>query len=213
MQRDPTEPHGPKKPDQTIPYHAQGEERSSQGVSTEHGVTIKDIFYKFLRIGSFSFGGVYSMLAFFERELVEKEKWLAREEFVESVAIGQMTPGPPIVNTGICIGYKLKGVKGALATTAGQSFTGTVLAILLAIFYLKSKGNVVLTAAMKGVGAAVVGLLGSIIFKMAKTSIKDYKSGLFALTAFFVLAFFKLNPIFLIPAAGVVGLIVYRRKP
>src|SRR5271157_4128250 len=148
-------------------------------------ITVKDIFWKFLKMGTFSFGGVYSMLAFFERELVAKGKWLTHEEFVESVAIGQMTPGPPIVNTGICIGYKLGRIKGALATTVGQSFTGTVLAILLAIFYIKSKGNVLLTSIMKGVGAAVVGLLLSIIFKMAKTTIKDYKSGLFAVTAFF----------------------------
>ncbi len=59
----------------------------------EDKITVQKIFLKFLKIGSFSFGGVYSMLAFFERELVEKGKWLSHEEFVESVAIGQMTPG------------------------------------------------------------------------------------------------------------------------
>lgn len=178
----------------------------------ENKITIKTIFWKFLKIGSFSFGGVYSMLAFFERELVDKGKWLTHEEFVESVAIGQMTPGPPIVNTGICIGYKLKRIRGAIATTAGQSFTGTVLATLLAIFYIKSKGNVLLTSVMKGVGAAVVGLLLSIIFKMAKTTIKDYKSGIFALAAFFALALFKLNPIGLILGAGILGLLVYGKR-
>jgi len=178
----------------------------------EDKITVKGIFWKFLKIGSFSFGGVYSMLAFFERELVEKGKWLTHEEFVESVAIGQMTPGPPIVNTGICIGYKLKRIKGALATTAGLSFTGTVLAILLAVFYIKSKGNVLLTSVMKGVGAAVVGLLLSIVFKMAKAAIKDYKAGLFALAAFFALALFKLNPIGLILASGVAGLFAYRGR-
>ncbi len=178
----------------------------------EEEITTNKVFWKFLKIGSFSFGGVYSMLAFFERELVEKEKWLTHEEFVESVAIGQMTPGPPIVNTGICIGYKLKRIKGALATTAGQSFTGVLLSILLAIFYVKSKGNVLLTSVMKGVGAAVVGLLLSIIFKMAKTTIENYKTGLFTLAAFFALALFKLNPIGLILASGILGLAVYGRR-
>lgn len=176
-------------------------------------ITVRDIFWKFLKIGSLSFGGVYSMLAFFERELVEKQKWLTHEEFVESVAIGQMTPGPPIVNTGICIGYKLKRLRGSLATTVGQSFTGSLLAILLAIFYVKSKGNVLLTSVMKGVGAAVVGLLFSIIFKMAKTSIRDYKAALFAVTAFFALALLKMNPIGLILASGILGCIIYGRRP
>jgi chromate transporter len=178
----------------------------------DSGVSLKDILKVFLKIGTFSFGGVYSMLTFFERELVEKRKWISHEEFIESVAIGQMTPGPPIVNTGICIGYKLRKIKGALATTIGQAFTGTVLAILLAIFYTKSKDNPLLGSIMKGVGAAVVGLLLSIIYKMANRTIKDYRTALFALSAFYALAVFKLNPIGLILAAGVLGLIVYGRR-
>jgi chromate transporter len=176
-------------------------------------VSLKNIFLVFLKIGTFSFGGVYSMLTFFERELVEKHKWLTHDEYIESVAIGQMTPGPPIVNTGICIGYKLKKIKGALITTVGQAFTGTVLAILLAIFYLKTKDNVLLGSIMKGVGASVVGLLLSIVFKMARGTIKDYKAAFFAIAAFLALAVFKLNPIGLILAAGILGLIVYGRKP
>lgn len=175
-------------------------------------ISFKNIFFVFLKIGSFSFGGVYSMLTFFERELVEKRKWLTHDEYIESVAIGQMTPGPPIVNTGICIGYKLKKIKGALITTVGQAFTGTVLAILLAIFYTKTKGNVLLISTMKGVGAAVVGLLLSIVYKMAKKTIKDYKTALFAMAAFFALAVFKLNPIGLILASGILGLIVFGRE-
>jgi chromate transporter len=175
-------------------------------------VSLKNIFLVFLKIGTFSFGGVYSMLTFFERELVEKRKWLTHDEYIESVAIGQMTPGPPIVNTGICIGYKLKKIKGALTTVAGQAFTGTVLAILLAAFYLKAKDNVLLISIMKGVGAAVVGLLLSIVYKMARKTIKDYKTTLFALAAFFALAVFKLNPIGLILASGILGLVVYGRR-
>jgi len=172
-------------------------------------ISLRNIFLVFLKIGTFSFGGVYSMLAFFERELVERQKWLTPEEFVEGVAIGQMTPGPPIVNTGICVGYKLKKIRGALTATVGQAFTGTALAIVLAIFYVKTKDNALLRSIMKGVGAAVVGLLLSIVYKMALKTIKDYKSALFAVSAFFALALFKLNPIGLILASGILGLAVY----
>ncbi|GAB4545635.1 MAG: chromate transporter [Thermodesulfovibrionia bacterium] len=176
------------------------------------GISLKDIFLVFLKIGSFSFGGVYSMLTFFEKELVERRKWLTHDEYIESVAIGQMTPGPPIVNTGICIGYKLKGIKGALVTTIGQAFTGSILAILLAVFYTKTKDSVLLGSIMKGVGSAVVGLLLSIVYKMAMKTIKDYKTGLFALSAFLAMTVFRLNPIGLILTAGVVGLLVYGRR-
>lgn len=114
------------------------------------------------------------MLTFFEKELVEKHKWITNEEFAESVALGQMTPGPPIINTGICIGYKLKKIKGILATTLGQVFTGTLLAIFLAVFYIRTRDNVVLGSILKGVGSAVVGLLLSITYKMGRGTIRDF---------------------------------------
>jgi chromate transporter len=175
-------------------------------------IALKKLFLVFLKIGAFSFGGVYSMLAFFEKELVERRKWLTHNEFIEAVAIGQMTPGPPIVNTGICVGYKLKKIKGALTATVGQAFTGTVLAVVLSIFYVKARNNTMLHSVMKGVGAAVVGLLLSVIYKMAVKTIIDYKSAIFALSAFFALALFRLNPIGLILASGILGLAVYGRR-
>jgi len=175
-------------------------------------VSLGSIFLAFFKIGSFAFGGVYSMLAFFERELVEKRKWLTHEEYLESVAIGQMTPGPPIVNTGICIGYKLRRVGGALVTVAGQAFTGTVVAVLLAVFYVKTKDNLLLRSVMKGVGAAVVGLLLSIIYKMAIKTVTDYRAGFFTVSAFVALAAFKINPICLIIASGIIGYAVYAGK-
>ena len=173
------------------------------------GPDLKKIFLVFLKIGSFSFGGVYAMLVFFEKELVKRRKWLTHNEFIEAVTIGQMTPGAPIVNTGICVGYKLNKIKGALTATVGQALTGTVLAIMLSIFYTKVGNNILVHSIMKGVGAAVVGLLFSIIYKMAVRAIRDYRSAIFALSAFFALALFSLNPIGLILASGVLGLVVY----
>ena len=128
------------------------------------------------------------MVAFFERELVFKRQWITQDEFVESFAIGQMTPGPPIVNTGIAIGYKLHKVWGALAATVGQAFTGTVLAILLAAFYLYMKDNPLLQSVMKGVAAAVVGLLASFIYKMGIKLVRGYRSAALAVGAFLALA-------------------------
>jgi chromate transporter len=175
-------------------------------------IPLKDIFLIFLKIGTFSFGGVYSMLSLVERELVEKRKWLSQDEFIESVAIGQMTPGPPIVNTGICIGYKLHKIKGALIATLGQAFTGVTLAILLAVFYVNTHDNLLLRSIMKGVGAAVVGLLMSIVYKMACRIITDWKSALFSFGAFIALAIFKLNAIGIIISACLLGIVIYRKR-
>lgn len=175
-------------------------------------VSLSKIFFVFFKIGTVAFGGVYSMLSFFEREIVEKNKWITQEEFIESVAIGQMTPGPPIVNIGICIGYKLRKLRGAVVTVLGQAFTGTILAIVLAICYVKTRDTVFLGSFLKGVAAAVIGLLFSITFKMGRQTIKNGESVLFASVAFAGLAFFKANPIAIILTAGLAGLLVCRRR-
>lgn len=174
--------------------------------------SLKNIFRVFFKIGTVSFGGVYSMIALFERELVDKRKWITHDEFIESFAIGQMTPGPPIVNTGICIGYKLHKLSGAVIATVGQAFTGTALAIILAVFYLQTKDNPLLQSVMKGVAAAVVGLLASTIYKMGKKLITGYTSAAVATGAFLALAVLKLNPIGIMLGAGILGLLLNWRR-
>jgi chromate transporter len=181
-------------------------------MDSQDRISLRNIFFVFLKIGTFAFGGVYSMLTFFERELVERHKWITHDEFIESVALGQMTPGPPIINTGICIGYKLRKLKGAVVSILGQSFTGTLLAIILAMFYIKTRDNVLLRSMLKGVAAAVVGLLLSIIYKMARGIVKDSTAVIFAIGSFIALALFKQNPILIICMAGALGFLVFRKK-
>jgi chromate transporter len=150
------------------------------------------------------------MLAFFERELVTKKKWLTHEEFAESVVMGQLTPGAPIVNTGIFIGYMLKKLRGALATVVGQVLPSFILVLVISYLYIKYKELALLKAVLKGIGAAVVGLIGSVIYNMSGKLLKEYKSILIAVAAFLCLAVFKLNPIGLIVAAGIAGLLMFR---
>ena len=141
-------------------------------------ISLKNIFLVFLKMGTFSFGGVYSMLTFFERELVEKRKWLTHDEYIESVAIGQMTPGPPIVNTGICIGYKLKKIKGALTYYNGPGLHRHSAGHFSGGFLFESQKIIaLLVSTMKGVGAAVVGLLLSVVYRMAKRDNKRLQNG------------------------------------
>ena len=163
-------------------------------------------------MGAFAFGGVYSMLSLFQRELVDKRKWLSQEEFTEGVAIGQMTPGPPIINTGIYVGYRLRGPKGALAATAGQVLPGFILVLVLGYIYMEYKTVPVLGTVLKGVGAAVVGLLLSVVYKMGRQLIRGYTTAVFALAGFVMLHLLGANPIALIALAGAAGYVVYGRR-
>ncbi len=174
--------------------------------------SLASIFHVFLKIGTLSFGGVYSMLALFERELVRKRRWLTDAEFAEAVAIGQLTPGPPIVNTGLCIGYRLAKLRGAVTATLGLVGPGTVLAVLLAVWYLTTD-NALVRAILKGVGAAVVGFLLAVIYRLATKTLRTYSAAAMALAAFLAVAVFHLNPIGVLLAAGAVGLLIGRRAP
>ena len=79
---------------------------------------ISTLFGTFLKIGAFTFGGGYAMVALLEHEFVEEKQWVSREEFLDMVAIAESTPGPVAVNSATYIGYKIGGMAGAAASTA-----------------------------------------------------------------------------------------------
>lgn len=172
---------------------------------------LKKIFLVFLKIGAFAFGGVYSMLAFFERELVRKNKWLSEEEFSEAVAIGQLTPGAPIINTGIFIGYRLRRFPGAVVTIIGQVLPSLIIVIALGYIYIKYRELESVRSFLKGIGAAVVGLLLSVISKLGKKILHSF-TGVAIGLAIFILAILKINPIALLVISGLTGLILYGRR-
>ncbi|NTU42148.1 MAG: chromate transporter [Nitrospirales bacterium] len=174
--------------------------------------SLRTIFLAFLKIGALAFGGVYSILAFMERELVQRKKWINHEEFTEGVVVGQLTPGAPIVNTGIFIGYTLKKVKGAIATTLGQVLPSFVVILIISYLYVKYRDLAILRSVLKGIGGAVVGMVASVVLTMSKKSLCDIRSVSFCLAAFIALFALKLNPILVILASGIAGLIVYRRS-
>jgi chromate transporter len=170
------------------------------------------LFLVFLKMGAFAFGGVYSMLSFFERELVEKRRWLTPAEFAEGVAVGQMTPGPPIVNTGVFVGYRLRGARGAVAATLGQVLPGFVLVLVLAAFYDRFRSAPWLGGALRGVGAAVVGLLGSVVLKMGRQVVRGPAAAVLALAAFAALALAHLHPLAILAAAAAAGIALWGRR-
>jgi chromate transporter len=172
----------------------------------------KHIFLVFLKIGALAFGGVYSMLAFFERELVDRRGWLDHDGFAEAVSIGQMTPGPPIVNTGVFIGYSLRGMGGALAATAGLVIPGFIIVIGLGLIYIGYGGVPVVGAVLKGVAAGVVGLLLSVVLRLFRGVIRSKLDMAVAAAAFALLVLAKANPIALIIGFGVFGYVVYGRR-
>lgn len=130
--------------------------------------SIGQIFLEFLIIGATSFGGVVPYL---RGSLVTKRQWIDDKEFVEMLSISQSLPGLNATNMAILVGEKLRGAFGSLAAIIGICLPGAVLMYAVGMFYRSHGDHVWITAALKGVAAAAVGLILSTVVGLSKKSL------------------------------------------
>ncbi len=133
-------------------------------------VSIAQIFLEFLIIGSTSFGGVVPYL---RGNLVNKRHWIDDKEFVEMLSISQSLPGLNATNMAVLVGEKLRGVMGSIAGILGMCLPGALLMFAVGIFYHNHGDHVWVTAALKGVAAAAVGLILSTVVGLSKKSLSS----------------------------------------
>ena len=125
--------------------------------------SLSDLFVSFTMLALQGFGGV---LAVVQRELVEKKRWMTREEFVEEWAVAQIMPGPNVVNLSLMIGGRYFGLKGALAALAGILTVPLVLVLLLAVLYAQFAELPGVAGALRGMGAVAAGLIAATGLKL-----------------------------------------------
>jgi len=130
--------------------------------------SVAQIFLEFLIIGATSFGGVVPYL---RGSLVTKRGWINDKEFVEMLSISQSLPGLNATNMAILVGEKLRGALGSIAAIIGICLPGAVLMYIVGIFYRIHGDHIWITAALKGVAAAAVGLILSTVVSMSKKSL------------------------------------------
>ncbi len=178
--------------------------------------TLLTIFLTFLKIGLFTFGGGYAMIAVIEREIVEKKKWIQHDEYMDVVAIAESTPGPIAINSATYIGYKVGGFIGALFATLGVVLPSFAIIVLISIFYEQFIKIALVKHAFHGIQACVAYLILSAGLKMFKKLKKTVLNVvLFSLTLLGIVAFtlffpqVKISSILYILIGGVVGVVVY----
>ena len=128
----------------------------------------KELFITFLKIGAFTFGGGYAMVALLEHEFVEEKQWVSREEFLDMVAIAESTPGPMAVNSATYIGYKISGPAGAAASTLAVCIPSFAVIYLISLFFDQFLSLSVVASAFRGVQVCVIYLILSAGLKMLK---------------------------------------------
>lgn len=171
-----------------------------------------DLFKTFCRIGGLTFGGGYAMLPMLQKEVVEEKEWLTNDELLDYYAVGQATPGIIAVNTATFVGYKLRGVIGAISATTGVVFPSIIIIMIIAKFLQNFSENLIVQHAFSGIRVAVGVLVLNAIITLFKKSVVD-KAGIiiFIVT---VLSGIVLNisPIYIVISAFLVGTVLSNRR-
>lgn len=167
-----------------------------------------NLFTTFCRIGGFTFGGGYAMLPMLQKEVVEKHHWATEDEVLDYFAIGQCTPGIIFVNTATFIGYKQKGIPGAIAATVGSIFPSLCIVMFIAAVLNNFAELPVVQHAFAGIRVVVSVLIINAVKGLWKKSIVDKLCMVIAAASFLVSVWVDISPVWIVIAAAVLGIAV-----
>ena len=172
------------------------------------------LFLTMLKIGLFTFGGGYAMIALLENELVEKKKWLDKDEFLDVAAIAESTPGPIAINVATYIGYKNAGMIGSIIATLGICIPSFVIIYAISLFFDAFLSLTLVSYAFKGIQICVVYLILTAGLKMLTHMKKNAFNVIILSITFLCMVVFSLfavnfSTIFYIMISGACGVVVY----
>lgn len=178
------------------------------------------LFFTFFKIGLFTFGGGYAMIALLEEEFIQRRKWLDKDEFLDMTAIAESTPGPVAINSATYLGYKLAKVPGAATATVAVCLPSFLIIYAISLFFEQFTQLTVIANAFKGIQVCVIYLIFSAGVRMLKALDKSpFATGVLAAVMLVMvglsLAGVSVSSILLIllsGAAGVVAWLIGRRK-
>lgn len=168
-----------------------------------------EAFSIFFKIGSFTIGGGYAMVPLIENEIVVKRNWLAKEDFVDLLAISQSSPGILAVNIAIFIGYRLRGIRGSIVTALGTILPSFLIILSIALFFHNFKDNVWIEKIFKGIRPAVVALIAAPTFRMAKSARINRHNVWIPIVSALLIWQLDFSPIWIIVIAGIGGLLYH----
>ena len=163
------------------------------------------LFTTFFHIGLFTIGGGYAMIPLIEAKVVDEKQWISREDLLDLMAVAQSCPGIFAVNIAIFIGYKLRGMTGALMSTLGCIMPSFLIILAIALFFRQFQDNEWVARAFRGIRPCVVALIAAPTFKMAQTAKIGWTNVWIPVLGAFLIWMFGVSPIWIIVAAGTGG--------
>ncbi|MDQ2744854.1 MAG: chromate transporter, partial [Chloroflexota bacterium] len=166
------------------------------------------LFLTFLKIGAVVYGSGYVLLAFVRADFVGHLGWLTDRQLIDAVTIGQVTPGP-VFTTATFIGYLAAGVPGGLLATVAIFLPSFLLVPIVFPLVPRLRRSPRLAAALDGVNVAALGLMAAVAWQLARTALVDPITVTIAAAAAVLLIRFRVNAVWPILGAGVVGLLAH----
>ena len=168
---------------------------------------LMNLFWSFCRIGGLTFGGGYAMLPMLQKEVVETHKWATEQELLDYYAVGQATPGVIAVNTATFIGYKEKGILGAIFATSGVVFPSLAIIMSIAGFIDSFSDLNIVQHAFSGIRVAVGVLILNALVNLVKGSVKDILGIILFVATFIISIFFNISLVYIVVASALIGII------
>ena len=164
-------------------------------------------FKTFFKIGMFTLGGGYAMIPIIEEEVVNRHRWVDKEEMLDLIAIAQSCPGVFAINISIFVGYKLKKVRGAIATALGTALPSFLIILAIAMFFHQFEDNRYIAAMFRGIRPAVVALIAVPTFNLGKSAELNKFTIWIPVVSALAIWLLGVSPIWIIIAAGLGGYI------
>jgi chromate transporter len=169
--------------------------------------SLANVFWLFAKAGAFVFGSGLAIVPFLYGELVQTNRWLNDRQFLDAVAVAMITPGPVVITVAF-IGYLVAGTSGMLVAAVGVFLPVYLFVVLPAPYFRRHRDQPVTKAFVQGVSAAATGAIAGAAYVLAMRSVIDLSTAAIAAVTFAVLARWKISELWLIAAAGVLGLMV-----
>ncbi len=157
-------------------------------------------------------GGGYAMIPLIQEEIVEKNRWIEEDEFMDVIALSQTIPGALAVNASTYVGYRLFGFKGALLACTATILPSILMILVIAVFLVQFHQMPAVEAAFKGIRPAVVALIVGAVMKLGKHLPRTARNLIWILAVVLLIAFFRIHPIPIIIGSGLLGFALFRRE-
>ena len=173
-------------------------------------MTYLNLFFVFFKVGLFSFGGGYAILPLMQHEVVDVNKWISFKEFMDIVAVSQITPGPISINLATHVGYRIGETLGSTIATTSVVLPSIIIVSLIVIFLKRFNKLPVVQRIFKSLRVTIVGLiLAAGIALFVKENFIDYKSYIIFASVLIGGLIFKIGSITLIILSGIAGAVLY----